>query len=230
MIFLVFFIGFIRLGFWQLDRAEQKNVLNDAYSLRQTDPMVNLNEQNELNDNSVFLWKKVILKGTFQNDQNIILDNQIHQQAAGFNIITPFKIDGTDWAVLVNRGWYKNLNLRSLIPVISSHTQLMTLQGNIVKFPVGGIALGEENLEVISTRIIRVQRIDIGKFNNFYSEKFLPYMIYLDPLIDREYDSNFMLPAPDSDKNYGYAFQWFAFAITLLIIFLRLGVKKKYVK
>ena len=35
----------------------------------------------------------------------------------------------------------------------------------------------------------------------------------------------FKLPAPGSDKNYGYAFQWFAFALTLLIIFLRLGIK-----
>ena len=38
--------------------------------------------------------------------------------------------------------------------------------------------------------------------------------------------SNFKLPVPDSEKNYGYAFQWFAFALTLLIIFLRLGITK----
>ena len=59
--------------------------------------------------------------------------------------------------------------------------------------------------------------------------KLLPYMIYLDPLIDKNYVNTFKLPAPDSEKNYGYAFQWFAFAITLLIIFLCLGIKKKNV-
>jgi surfeit locus 1 family protein len=55
----------------------------------------------------------------------------------------------------------------------------------------------------------------------------MPYMIYLDPIIDKELYGNFKLPAPDSQKNYGYAFQWFAFAITLLIIFIRLSMKRK---
>ena len=55
----------------------------------------------------------------------------------------------------------------------------------------------------------------------------MPYMIYLDPIIDKEFYENFKLPAHDSQKNYGYAFQWFAFAITLLIIFIRLSMKRK---
>ncbi|MDB4138769.1 hypothetical protein N9588_04155 [Methylophilaceae bacterium] len=99
------------------------------------------------------------------------------------------------------------------------------IKGNIIKFPVSGIALGEKKLEVINSNINRVQRIDVENLNNFYSSKFLPYMIYLEPLLDRNYESSFKLPAPGSDKNYGYAFQWFAFALTLLIIFLRLGIK-----
>ena len=54
-------------------------------------------------------------------------------------------------------------------------------------------------------------------------------MIYLEPLLDKENYNTFKLPAPDSEKNYGYAFQWFAFALTLLIIFIKLGVRKKNV-
>ena len=74
--------------------------------------------------------------------------------------------------------------------------------------------------------LARFQRINIDEINNFYQATFLPYMVYLNPLIDDEYISNFKLPVPDSEKNYGYAFQWFAFALTLLIIFLRLGITK----
>ena len=131
---------------------------------------------------------------------------------------------------MVNRGWQENLNLRSLIPDIQLLKGEVVIGGSIVKFPVGGIVLGEENLEVINSSISRVQRVDIDKFSDFYSAKFLPYIIYLDPLLDSKYQSNFKLPAPDSDKNYGYSFQWFAFAFTLLIIFLSLGIKTRHVK
>ena len=109
----------------------------------------------------------------------------------GFNIITPFKIDGIDWVVLVNRGWHKNLNLRSLIPDIKPIKNKIDIKGNIIKFPVSGIALGEKKLEVINSNINRVQRIDVENLNNFYSSKFLPYMIYLEPLLDRNYESSF---------------------------------------
>jgi surfeit locus 1 family protein len=101
------------------------------------------------------------------------------------------------------------------------------LRGHLVKFPVSGIKLGEDNIEVINSSIIRLQRIDLDEINTFYSAQFLPYMIFLDPMIDKDLVSNFSLPVPESEKNYGYAFQWFAFAVTLLVIFLKLGIKRK---
>ena len=83
-IFLILFIVFIRLGFWQIDRADEKKVLNNAYSSRQADAFINLNNIDDLNNDSPLLWKKVELKGIFKNEQNIILDNQIHNGKAGF--------------------------------------------------------------------------------------------------------------------------------------------------
>ena len=57
-VFLIFFIAFISLGFWQLERAEEKEILNDAYSLRQSDGSINLNILDNLSDSSNLLWKK----------------------------------------------------------------------------------------------------------------------------------------------------------------------------
>ena len=116
-----------------------------------------------------------------------------------------------------------------MIPDIKPIKNQIKIKGNIVKFPVSGISLGEAKLEVINSKISRVQRIDKENLDNFYSSKFLPYMVYIEPILDRDYESSFKLPAPGSDKNYGYAFQWFAFAITLLIIFIKIGIRRKNV-
>jgi len=227
LIFAITFCGFIVLGFWQIDRADQKNVLNSNYTDRQQEAIIVLDKNNVIDEKSSLLWRKVEFEGSFINKQNIILDNQIFNQIAGFNIITPFKIKGSDSLVLVNRGWHPNLKNRETLPIINEISDERILQGHIASFPVSGIKLGKNNIETLNSQIFRFQRLDTAELNYFFSAKMMPYMIYLDPIIDKELYGNFKLPAPDSQKNYGYAFQWFAFAITLLIIFIRLSMKRK---
>ena len=227
IIFAITFCGFIVLGFWQIDRADQKNVLNSNYTDRQQEAIIVLDKNNVIDEKSSLLWRKVEFEGSFINKQNIILDNQIFNQIAGFNIITPFKIRGSDSLVLINRGWHPNLKNRETLPIINEISDERILQGHIASFPVSGIKLGKNNIETLNSQIFRFQRLDAAELNYFFSAKIMPYMIYLDPIIDKELYGNFKLPAPDSQKNYGYAFQWFAFAITLLIIFIRLSMKRK---
>jgi surfeit locus 1 family protein len=227
LIFAITFCGFIVLGFWQIDRADQKNVLNSNYTDRQQEAIIVLDKNNVIDEKSSLLWRKVEFEGSFINKQNIILDNQIFNQIAGFNIITPFKIKGSDSLVLINRGWHPNLKNRETLPIINEISGERILQGHIASFPVSGIKLGKNNIETLNSQIFRFQRLDAAELNYFFSAKIMPYMIYLDPIIDKELYGNFKLPAPDSQKNYGYAFQWFAFAITLLIIFIRLSMKRK---
>ena len=227
LIFAITFCGFIVLGFWQIDRADQKNVLNSNYTDRQQEATIVLDKNNIMDEKSSLLWRKVEFEGSFLNKQNIILDNQIFNQIAGFNIITPFKIKGSNSIVLVNRGWHPNLKNREMLPVINEIKGERSLLGYIAGFPVSGIKLGKNNIETLNSQIFRFQRLDTLELNYFLSANVMPYMIYLDPIIDKEFYENFKLPAPDSQKNYGYAFQWFAFAITLLIIFIRLSMTRK---
>ena len=99
------------------------------------------------------------------------------------------------------------------------------INGYAVKLPVPGINLGGNNIETINASLARFQKIELDEINNFYQSNFLPYQIYLNPLTDNEYVSNFKLPIPDSEKNYGYAFQWFAFAGLALIFYVLLVVR-----
>jgi len=227
LIFVIAFCCFIVLGFWQIDRANQKNNLNNNFTDRQKEVPIVLNKSNALDEKSSLLWRKIEVRGIFLNNQNIILDNQIFNQNPGFNIITPLKIQDSDLVVLVNRGWYPNLRDRETIPNINEISGKQKLKGQVADFPVSGIKLGKNNIETLNSQIFRFQRLDVTELNYFLSANVLPYMIYLDPIIDKELYGNFKLPAPDSEKNYGYAFQWFAFAITLLIIFIRLSMVRK---
>ncbi len=225
--FIVAFICFIQLGFWQLERASEKNNINSNYTLRQDDTLINLNNTNSINNKEALLWRRAEVNGSFLNKKNIILDNQIFNQIAGFNILTPFLIKDSNYVVLINRGWHPNLASRDLIPDIQNLEGIKALKGHIAKFPSSGISLGQDNIETLNASVFRMQRLDFDKLKYFLTFNLLPYMIYIDPLIDKGNYNTFKLPAPDSEKNYGYAFQWFAFAFTLLIIFIKIGIRRK---
>ena len=225
--FIVAFICFIQLGFWQLERASEKNNINSNYTLRQDDALINLNNTNSINNKEALLWRRAEVNGSFLNKKNIILDNQIFNQIAGFNILTPFLIKDSNYVVLINRGWHPNLASRDLIPDIQNLEGIKALKGHIAKFPSSGISLGQDNIETLNASVFRMQRLDFDELKYFLTFNLLPYMIYIDPLIDKGNYNTFKLPAPDSEKNYGYAFQWFAFAFTLLIIFIKIGIRRK---
>ena len=227
--FIIAFICFIRLGFWQLERANQKNNINSDYTLRQDEALINLNKTSSINDKESLLWRRIEANGSFLNKKNIILDNQIFNQIAGFNILTPFLIKDSNHIVLVNRGWQPNLVDRDLIPNILNIEGEKIIKGHIAKFPTSGITLGQDNIETMNSSVFRMQRLDFDELKYFLSFNILPYMIYVDPLLDKENYNTFKLPVPDSEKNYGYAFQWFAFALTLFIIFIKLGIRRKNV-
>ena len=127
---VIFFILFLHLGFWQLDRAEQKRELHSFFNERQSKEAINLNN-NFITDAGNFLWRKVSATGNFLERHQILLDNQVNAGQAGYYIYTPFKLKNSEGIFLVNRGWvpiagdrYTSPNLILLVYFFSSMTQI----------------------------------------------------------------------------------------------------------
>ncbi|MEK9771553.1 MAG: SURF1 family protein [Nitrosomonadales bacterium] len=224
LIFAIAFFSFIRLGFWQLERAEQKNIINENYLQRQiANPLDSLPMGNE-----DILWRKINLQGEFL-DINIFLDNQSLNRNPGYLVYSPFQLtDGR--LVLVNRGWIPITKDRKQLPIVNKGTKNI-ITGIVVPYPAVGINLIQNNnIERIDTNNLRLQKINSNEINNmklFDESQLYQYPIsMLTPESDGLY-AKIQLPVSDSEKNYGYAFQWFAFAITLLIIFIVLRKRKR---
>ena len=228
LVFIIFFTLFIKLGFWQLDRADQKKIINMSFVERQNQPPIQLNNKNIQIPIKDIIWHRVSMKGSFLNDKNIILDNQIVEEKAGFLIYTPFKILDSNKIILINRGWYPLSNSRKDIPNIPPIKDMQTIEGEISQMPSSGISLGKVITEKLDESSFRLQKMDYEVLSSLISKDLMRYVVKLKkPIFDKTYILDSGMPVPDSDKNYGYACQWFAMAFTLFIIFIRLGVKKK---
>jgi surfeit locus 1 family protein len=105
---------------------------------------------------------------------------------------------------------------------------MQTIEGQVSQMPSSGISLGKVVTEKLNESSFRLQKMDYEVLSSLISKDLMRYVVKLkNPIFDKTYVLDSGMPVPDSDKNYGYAFQWFAMAFTLFIIFIRLGVKKK---
>src|SRR4051812_24955934 len=94
---------FIRLGFWQLDRRQQRLARNAVIAQRMQQQPIALRELT--GDTSAIHYRRVRVSGHPDFDRDLALTLRGHLGSPGVDILTPVLVAGSDSAVLVNRGW-----------------------------------------------------------------------------------------------------------------------------
>ena len=226
---LVFFSLFISLGFWQLDRADYKRTLYSDFENRQSGQAIDLNHDNtKLSDKEEKIWRHVNATGEFLEQYQILLDNQVEKGQAGYYVYTPFKLKQSEHVVLVNRGWLSAGNDRTVSPVLIMTNDLVNIMGVAKEEPKTGLLLKNMPPEQMNKDVYRVQRLNIHEVAELTKIKLLPYIVRLKPESKHGYRRQWQLPGSGVSIQNGYAFQWFAFATVLLIIYLVLNIKNKH--
>lgn len=95
----------IRLGFWQLDRLEWRRAFNSRATGQLNAPSLDLNTVQPVEQLFDMEYRTATVRGTYDFSQEVLLRNQVWENLLGYHVLTPLKIDGTDWFVLVDRGW-----------------------------------------------------------------------------------------------------------------------------
>jgi surfeit locus 1 family protein len=102
-----------RLGFWQRDRAHQKEALQAHITQFENAPAEPIGSAPlALRD---IEFHRVRVRGSFVADKVVYLDNRPYDDQPGFYVVMPFKLADGGY-VLVNRGWLpRNINDRTVI-------------------------------------------------------------------------------------------------------------------
>lgn len=218
---------FLSLGFWQLDRAEQKRTLYHEFEERQGVSVISLNKENTLRNNFDELhWRKVSIEGTFSREVNILLDNQVLRGVAGYFVYTPFKLKEWDTQVLVNRGWVPAGDSRDKPPDIEVDKDVLQIIGSVKAPPKTGILLAENVVEQLGEGIVRVQKLELAGIEETLNLELLPYVVRMDPESPAGFARLWKAPGSGEEKHLGYAFQWFAMATAIFVIYLILNIKR----
>jgi surfeit locus 1 family protein len=223
---LALFPLLLALGFWQLERADQKQQMFDAYVARTGLSPIDLNQEISLREaGDAMLWRQCVVSGHYTGGEVFLLDNQVLKGVPGYFVFTPFVIDGTDTWIMVNRGWVPAGNYRDELPEVLTPEGSVVVNGAIHPFPAATMLLGGETAEQVGPGISRMQTMDPGVLEDTLNHKLLPYVILLAASSPTGYVREWPVPGSGMERHMGYAFQWFALAAVLMIIFLSVNLR-----
>jgi surfeit locus 1 family protein len=208
---------FAALGMWQLDRAAQKRAMFAEFEGRGQAPQVDLNQVGA-DDGAALPGFRALATGRYHGTA-ILLDNQVHRGHAGYLIYTAFELRNRKECVLVNRGWISAGADRSRVPELATPTVDQRLEGRLSQPPQGGLRLDADKLiEVLTDGILRVQTIDFADLSATLDVELLPITVLLDSEAPYGYVRAWTAPGTDETRHLGYAFQWFALAVTVVVV------------
>jgi surfeit locus 1 family protein len=226
---LVIFIGvfclLLRLGFWQLSRADEKEIFLTKQSQRLLEKPVPLAKL--LKKQAEYRYLPVLLKGIYDRNHQLLVDNQIYKGTIGAFVMTPFILSDGMGVVLVNRGWVAMDKARKQLPMVamSINESEISLVGVINEFPsVGLILKGADEPSKGWPSIVQI--INREKLTEKFGYSFYPFQVQLN--VDqnngymRDWKINTRMPP---EKHRAYAFQWFALAATLFFLTFWLSCK-----
>jgi len=211
---------FIHLGFWQLHRAALKHVwLTQFHQAQQTSAVDFLKVPMEPASN----YRPVKVRGYFDNQHVFLQDNIVLDHNPGYYVWIPFVIPGLSQRLLVNVGWIAAPS-REKLPIIIEINNKQTIEG-LLYWPMGKGLILKNIPERGWPR--RIPQLDTEKMAQDLQQPLYPGVLLLSPNNNhgykKEWHPTFIPPA----RHMGYAIQWFALAVTLVIIYFFLNLHRK---
>lgn len=212
----------VSLGAWQLQRAAAKQELLDHYARAAALPPQALDTQAPAAPEPL---SRVHVTGRYASARQLLLDNQGLNGRPGYRVWTPLR-DTRGILVLVDRGWIpREQGLAHAGLDLVDETRELT--GYWQALPRPGLRLQADNCAPAPwPRVVQYPTLD--DLACVYGEPVAPGLLLLDATVADGFARNWAgAPELNPAKHYGYAAQWFAFTLTLIAIFLKLGLRRR---
>ena len=207
----------LSLGFWQIERADEKQQLVDRYANnQQLSPIIEVQDIAADGDHQ---YRRAWIRATADNQRMIILDNRVKNGRPGYEIFQAVSIAGEHKKLLINRGWVPASLDRNILPSIAPIAAEVQLRGYLYRSLKGGYRL-DDGVTVVKSWPSRIGWVTVMRAEELFGEQFLPYQLRLDQDSQGALQTGWVTVAVQPEKHTGYAVQWFAMAITLLILTL----------
>lgn len=203
----------IALGFWQLDRADEKQRILNRYNANQQASPAGVEA---LHSRTNLQYRSAWLEGELDAKRRIILDNRVANGKPGYEILEALNVAGMGQMILVNRGWVPASLDRNILPQIEAVEGQVKFRGVLYQ-SLGGYRL-DDGISQVAEWPARVGWITAERAEELFAESFFPYQLRLDQDSPGALQTGWPTVSVQPAKHTGYAVQWFAMALVLLIM------------
>jgi surfeit locus 1 family protein len=200
------------LGNWQLNRAAEKRVLKARVEAYAAQPAIHVSAAGIAAGDVE--QRPVEARGVFDSRYAVYIDNRLHHGVPGFHVVMPLRLAGSDRYVLVNRGWIAQRGGLREVPSIRTPVGEVSVHGIAV---VPSTRVVELSAQVTEGRIW--QNLMVERYRRAMPISIQPFVILQNSALDdglvREWDP----PDFGIERHYGYAFQWFGLAATIVVFY-----------
>ena len=207
----------LRLGFWQLNRRTERLQRNAIFASRSAEPPLRI--AGPLDDPAAVQYRQVVVEGSFDYEQEIVLLGRTRGGTPGVRLLTPLRLAGGDQVLLVDRGWIPYEDRDPAARAAYRGPEQATIRGRLL---LGG-ARASRFLPAApppqkgAPRVDAWSAVDLPRIEAQMPYALLPFYVE-------------QLPEPgapdlpwrgeevvlDEGPHLSYAIQWFAFSVILL--------------
>ncbi len=212
----------ISLGRWQLRRADEKRVLFDSFAAG-TDATRLI----DLGTPRLPRYQHIEAGGHYDQARQILIDNMVNAERAGYFVITPFALTGGGW-VLVNRGWVPLGASRAVLPTIPVTGDTRRLRGGAIICRVPAFSWAPGRCLRHRIRWSRPFRIMPSWRSSCGNPPGQRPRIWCCSTLPSPTATCAIGRRPDFRRcaTFGYAVQWFALALTLFVIYVVTNLRR----
>lgn len=195
------------MGVWQLSRADEKRQLMQEWDSRSR---IELGLGEALALGAPFGYR-LRVTGVYLAGGDLFLDNQVEQGRAGYRLVRPLQT--TAGLLAVEQGWLAAGADRSVLPPVAPPAEdSVELTGFIVRPYFPPLSLSSHRPDPVPSRIPSLQPELLARH---WGEPVLPFV--LKAAKGSEPESGWQPVVMGPERHTGYAVQWFAMALAVLI-------------
>lgn len=215
---VVVFSLLVKLGFWQLERGQEKQALEQAILARADAPyqsLASVLDNNDWREESV-IGVKVQAEAKPEPLPVVLLDNQTFQGKVGYLAYQVVSV-GQDpiTLALLELGFVEGLRTRDSLPTVTTLKSPTNVTGRLYRKSMN--PLSSELMPEMGEGI-RVQNLNISELNELLNVELMPAVLQPDNLENWAYPFPWNPLPLTSSKHFGYAVQWFVMAGVFLLL------------
>ncbi len=207
----------VSLGRWQQNRAAEKMALQAQFDARSRTPPLNLNNATEAA--SATRYRLAFAQGEWLKEKQIFIDNQVDESRPGYHVLTPLKLIGSPIHLLVNRGWIARGSAYPAPPDVAVPLGVIDISGMLVSPNTRFLEL---NRETVQGQVW--QNLTLARYRDRFGIDLFP-LVLLAAQTAPELKPVKETPNVGVEKHQGYAFQWFAIATAVLLVWLAVNIR-----